>query len=199
MKTISAKNFDEIKNNLQAGAVFIYPTETCYGVGADATDAQAVRRVYEIKKRPNEKSAIILVADLKMAEKYAVFSAKARALAEKFWPGALTLVLPAKAGSDLAADLISESGEVAMRISGYILARKIVEVLGHPVVSTSANISGGKNIYKSEEITAVFSGANPAPDFFIDDGDLVENSPSTLVRVKDSETEVLRQGDLVIE
>ena len=198
MKVISAKNFEEIKNELRNDSVFIYPTETCYGIGADATNSQAVRRVYEIKKRPNDKSAIILVSDMQMAEKYAEFSAKARELTDKFWPGALTLVLPARAGSGLAPELISDSGEVAVRISGYILARELVNLVGHPIVSTSANISGGKNIYKSVDIISAFSSADSAPDFFIDDGDLVENSPSTLVRVRDGEVEVLRQGGLVI-
>ncbi|HOX60871.1 MAG TPA: L-threonylcarbamoyladenylate synthase [Candidatus Magasanikbacteria bacterium] len=199
MKIVAAKNFEEIKNELRnSDSVFIYPTETCYGIGADATDAEVVRRIYEIKKRPNDKSAIILVSDMQMAEKYAEFGDKARELANKFWPGALTLVLPARAGSDLAPELISDSGEVAMRISGYILAKKIVEFVGRPIVSTSANISGGKNIYKSSEINAVFSSANPAPDFFIDDGDLVENSPTTLLRVRGGEVEVLRQGGVVI-
>jgi len=198
MKTILAKKFEEIKNELQRGSVFIYPTETCYGIGADATDSQAVRKIYEIKKRPNEKTAIILVSDMKMAEKYAELDDKARELADKFWPGALTLVLPARADSGLAPELISESGEVAMRISGYILARKIVETMGRPIVSTSANISGGKNIYKSSEIISVFSSADLTPDFFIDDGDLIENSPTTLVRVRDGGVEVLRQGDVII-
>src|SRR3990167_2776288 len=91
------------KLSILKNSVFVYPTETCYGLGCDATNAQLIERIYAIKGRARAKPLSWIVADIKMAERYVVFSRRAYILAKKYWPGALTMVLPAKGTNDMRA------------------------------------------------------------------------------------------------
>lgn len=118
------------------------PTETVYGLAADAANARAVAAVYEAKGRPSFNPLIAHVADLRMARRIARFNARAEALAERFWPGPLTLVLPVT-DSQAVCDLARAGLDtVALRVPGHPLAHALIERLGGPVVAPSANRSG---------------------------------------------------------
>jgi len=118
------------------------PTETVYGLAADAADARAVAAVYEAKGRPSFNPLIAHVADLAMARRIAVFDARAEALAARFWPGPLTLVLPV-ADTQAVCDLARAGLDtVAVRAPGHPLAHALIEAVGGPVVAPSANRSG---------------------------------------------------------
>ncbi|WP_257815078.1 L-threonylcarbamoyladenylate synthase [Phenylobacterium sp. J367] len=127
---------------LKAGRLVLMPTETVYGLAADASNARAVAKVYEAKGRPSFNPLIAHVADLAAAQKVARFDDRARALAERFWPGPLTLVLPA-ADTQAVCDLARAGLDtVAVRAPGHPVAKALLEAFGGPVVAPSANRSG---------------------------------------------------------
>jgi L-threonylcarbamoyladenylate synthase len=127
---------------LRDGGLVAFPTETVYGLGADATNAGAVARLYEAKGRPSFNPLIAHVDSLAAAERIARFDAKSRRLAEAFWPGPLTLVLP-RAPSCPVSDLATAGLEtVAVRVPAHPVAHGILRAVGGPVVAPSANVSG---------------------------------------------------------
>jgi L-threonylcarbamoyladenylate synthase len=127
---------------LKAGGLAILPTETVYGLAADAGDAAAVARLFEAKGRPRFNPLIAHVADLAAVERLAVLDARARALAAAFWPGPLTLVAPYREGSGVCDLARAGLDTVAVRIPAHPAARAVLEAFGGPVVAPSANRSG---------------------------------------------------------
>src|ERR1700752_4943426 len=124
---------------LEAGGLVAFPTETVYGLGTDATDGQAVARLYEAKGRPVFNPLIAHVLDLQAAAALARFNADATLLAETFWPGPLTLVLPKAAGCPVADLATAGLDSIAVRLPSHAAARRIFERFGRPVVGPSAN------------------------------------------------------------
>lgn len=133
---------DEAAAALAAGGLVAFPTETVYGLGADATADAAVARVYEAKGRPHFNPLIAHVPDLAAAERLVVFTDPARRLAEAFWPGPLTLVLPRTAGCPVS--LLASAGldTLAVRVPDHPLALALLRAFGRPLVAPSANPSG---------------------------------------------------------
>jgi L-threonylcarbamoyladenylate synthase len=127
---------------LRAGRLIILPTETVYGLGGDASDADAVAAIFAAKGRPAFNPLISHVADLAAAEQIAVFDARARALAEAFWPGPLTLVLPVTPNTPVCDLARAGLDTVAVRAPAHPLARAVLAGFGGPVVAPSANRSG---------------------------------------------------------
>jgi L-threonylcarbamoyladenylate synthase len=127
---------------LAAGRLILLPTETVYGLGADAGDPLAVAAIFEAKGRPRFNPLIAHVADLDAAERIAVFDDRARALAEAFWPGPLTLVLPVRDRSRVCDLARAGLDTVAVRAPGHGKAREVLARFGRPVVAPSANRSG---------------------------------------------------------
>ena len=128
--------------SLAAGGLVAFPTETVYGLGADAQNGEAVARLYEAKGRPAFNPLIAHVADAGAGEHLARFSADALRLAQTFWPGPLTLVLPKRADCPVAELATAGLDSVALRVPDHPIARAIIEVFGKPVVAPSANRSG---------------------------------------------------------
>ncbi len=127
---------------LRAGGLVAFPTETVYGLGADATNPRAVARIFEAKGRPRFNPLIAHVLTLEEAERHGGFHAKARALAEAFWPGPLTLVVQRLAASTIAELACAGLPTVALRAPSHPTARDLLEAFGGPVVAPSANRSG---------------------------------------------------------
>ena len=135
---------------LQRGGVIAMPTDTLYALASDARDAEAVARVYAIKGREDGKPLPLFVADVAMAERYAVVSEMARSLAERFWPGALTLVLRKR--DDFESAALAGGETVALRVPDHPMARAVIEALDGPVTATSANRSGGLDPVAAEDV-----------------------------------------------
>jgi L-threonylcarbamoyladenylate synthase len=163
---------------LKDGGLVAFPTETVYGLGADATDARAVARLYEAKGRPSFNPLIAHVPDLAAAERVARFDAKSRRLAEAFWPGPLTLVLPRAPGCPVS-DLATAGLEtIAVRVPAHPVARDILRAVGGPVVAPSANVSG----HVSPTTAAhVFSDLAGRIDLIVDGGPVFVGVESTIV------------------
>jgi len=174
---------------LKDGGIIVYPTETSYGLGGDWTRASVHRRIMAIKGRPVGKQLSVIVSSLSSAERYVRFNRVARALARKFWPGPLSLVLPLK----------KSKNTLSLRVSPHPFASRLVRSLGRPLIATSANISGSETLYHAEAVFKEFQDRHARPDLIIDAGNLPRRRPSTVARVhEDGFIEVLRQGPISI-
>src|SRR3984885_3366171 len=127
---------------LARGGLIAFPTETVYGLGADATNAQAIARLYDAKGRPASNPLIAHVVDLAAGRALARFDADALRLAEAFWPGPLTLVLPKTAHCPVAELATAGLDTVAIRVPAHSVTQAILRAFGGAVVAPSANISG---------------------------------------------------------
>jgi L-threonylcarbamoyladenylate synthase len=177
---------------LGEGGLVAFPTETVYGLGADATNATAIARLYQAKGRPAFNPLIAHVGDLDAAQKIGRFDASARALAEAFWPGPLTLVLPKTAGCAVADLATAGLDTVAIRIPAHPVARDILRLFGGPVVAPSANLSG----HVSPTIAAhVQNDLDGRIDLIVDGGAVAVGVESTIVGIFNSPM-LLRPGGL---
>jgi L-threonylcarbamoyladenylate synthase len=175
---------------LAAGGLVAFPTETVYGLGADATNGQAVARLYEAKGRPAFNPLIAHVVDLEAARALARFNPVAARLAEKFWPGPLTLVL-AKAASCPVADLAAAGlDSIAVRVPHHAVAQQILKAFGKPVVAPSANRSGHVSPTTAAHVLADLRGRI---DLIVDGGATQVGVESTIVACLE-EPALLRPG-----
>ena len=140
----SPENIIRTVQVLRSGGLVGIPTETVYGIAANALDNAAVKRLYAAKNRPHDKPVIAFVADLEMAGKFAIFTPLAERLAFRFWPGQLTMVLEQQSDSELPC-IMSSDGTIAMRIPAKASALELLRQLSGPLAVTSANISGSKS------------------------------------------------------
>ena len=198
-KIIEAQvNMVEIADALRSGQTLIYPTETCYGLGCDASNSDAVEKIFAIKGRDKQKPCIVLFKDIDTVKKYAVLDPAVEEKILPHWPGSLTVVLPVQPNTNLSSLVISSEGKIACRISPHPFIQNLLHVFDGPLVSTSANFAGAPNIYTSEEIVEVFTEKNSSPNIFVDAGSLPPTPPSTIIEVEGETVKVLRQGEVII-
>ncbi len=200
MKIIAEKDADlaELVSALKEGKTIVYPTETCYGLGCDATNEIAVQRIFAIKGREKNKSVLMIASDADMVKQFVEWNDMIDTLARAYWPGPLTIVCPKKNTAALPSAVVAEDHTVAFRVTNQPFAHALVAAFGRPVVSTSANLAHGPNSYRIEEVERAFVESHVRPDILIDAGELPVRPPSTVVRVSGSDVAVLRQGKIVI-
>lgn len=180
---------------LRKGDVLIHPTETLYGFAASAAIGSAVRRVDHIKGRKPEESYLLLIRDADMARAHRItFDRTAEKLADRFWPGPLTLVLPAEAGASLSS--LGRQGTLAVRVSSDPFVQALFRHIDFPIISTSVNKSGEKPLTDPLLMEARFGRS---VDLILSRGVARESPPSTLVAVRDNAMTVLRQGAITEE
>ncbi len=181
---------------LKAGGVIVYPTDTAYGLGADATNLEAVGKVFRIKERSDGKPLPVIVGGVESAQGCVAFSADAEKLAHAYWPGALTLVLPAS--DTVLSDNIRGAGTVGIRVPGNEWCCKLAIALGHPITSTSANTTGTSPEYSIKEVRKNLGARGELVDLWIDGRELSVGPVSTVVSMV-HDTEVLREGAITRE
>jgi L-threonylcarbamoyladenylate synthase len=182
-KSDGRNKIEHIAHAVRGGAVFIYPTETIYGLGG-AWDVGGVKeRILSVKRKASDNPLILIAPDRNCFSKLPViFPHTAELLASEFWPGMLTLVLPSS----------SDERGIGVRVSDHPFVSELFRYLDQPIISTSANLSGEPYINDPEKIYSVFSGAI---DLFIDAGPLPPSLPSTVVRIyTDGTMRMLREG-----
>lgn len=180
---------------LKNGGLVIYPTETLYGIGADATNPKAVKKLTEYKNRPFGKAYSIAVENQKMAEKYVELNITAKNLYREFLPGPLTII--SKGIHKVAPGVESEDGTLGIRIPKYKLVIDIIEAFAKPITSTSANASYKKRPYTVSDILSNISDKQKSLiDLIIDAGELPQNDPSTVIDTTLDDPVVLRQGEI---
>jgi len=196
MKILNKENIDEIVSAIKQGKVLVFPTETSYGLGCDATNQESVDKIFKIKKRSNSKTLLVVVGSIKEAKKYLSWSKVLEEISGKYWPGSLTVVNDAKQGNDLSVGVAGQDNTLALRVSEDDFLKEVCHNAGCPLVATSANMAGEGNIYEFEKIKKVFD----KEDVILVDGDnLKEVLPTTIIKIKDEKLTVLRQGDLKID
>ena len=181
---------------IRRGGLVALPTDTVYGLAADATDDDAVASVFRAKGRPPDKPLIALVATQAMAEACADFSPPALALADAFWPGPLTLVLPRAAASPLSSLVHQGAPGVSLRIPGNETARAVVEAAARPLTAPSANPSGAPSPLTAAEVVA---GLGAQVALVIDGGRATERLGSTLLDLTGEPPRLLRAGVVTAE
>ena len=175
---------------LRAGGVVVYPTETFYGLGVDALNQKAIKKVFTIKGRSFAQPLLILIPEQDYLPRYVTeVSEKARRLMEHFWPGPLTMVF--SASPQLPSILTAGTKKIAIRISPHPIARALTSAFAGSLTSTSANISGEQSPATAKE---VFSHLGGMIDLIIDGGKTPGQMPSTIVDVTFSPPQLVREG-----
>lgn len=180
---------------LGAGGLVAFPTETVYGLGADARNPQAVAGIYEAKGRPSFNPLIVHVADTDAAATHADLPPAARALAARFWPGPLTLVVPSRV-SGLAEAVTAGLPTVALRVPAHPLARRLLAAFGGPLAAPSANPSGRVSATTAAH---VLDGLSGRIDAVLDGGACPVGIESTILGFDGDEPVLLRPGGIAVE
>ncbi len=174
---------------LTQGGVVALPTDTVYGLAADGRSPDAVRRVVELKGRSPDAPLPLLVADIAQAETVTgPLAGAALALAKKFWPGALTLVLPSRV--ELPAAVLRD-GMVGLRVPDDPICVRVIRLFGAPITGTSANLTGRPPAMTPDEVRRQFGNG---VDYVLEAGRAGGSAPSSVVRVSDTELTLLRAG-----
>ena len=183
------KILKEAVNIMKRGGLIIYPTETCYGIGADATNIESIKKIYEIKGRDPTKPIPILVSGLNMIKKYGIVTKQIEFLVKKFMPGPLSIVIKKER---LVSDVNQEG--ISFRVSSHPVASTLVKLLKKPITTTSANVSGRSSIYEIEKIIEIFE---EKVDMIVDYGDLPKIKPSTCIDMTDENNmKIIREGPI---
>lgn len=180
---------------LAAGELVAFPTETVYGLGGDARSDIAVARIYEAKGRPSFNPLIVHLPDLAAVEQIATLGPKARMLAQAFWPGPLTLVLPLRDGSVISPLVTAGLPTVAIRIPAHPLAQALLRALGGPIAAPSANPSGR---ISPTRVSHVMDGLQNRIAAILDGGPCAVGLESTIV-LADPDPVLLRPGGVPME
>lgn len=188
----SAEVFSRAVDALKCGEVIVFPTETFYGLGADAFNEAAVGRVILLKGRNPENPIPIIVADKEMLmEVVTDIPPTAQRLMDRFWPGPLTLILPAK--KNVPAPLQNRDGGVGVRISSHPFATRLARELARPLTATSANPSGKEPARTIGEAISYFS---EKLKIFLDGGRLEGKRGSTVVEIVQGKLRIIREGEI---
>lgn len=181
---ISDEDLEKAKNVIENGGLVVFPTETAYGIAADATNAFAVEKVYEAKDRPRSKGLTTIVDSLEKAEKFGDLSDDEKKVIDEFMPGPLTLVARKSEG---LPPVLNE--DFVFRISSGEVASRLSEI--GPITATSANISGESTSYSVGDISQELLDE---VDFVLDAGELQASETSSIVEINNGEVEVHREG-----
>jgi len=174
------------------GGTAVFPTDTVYGLGCDATNEQAVRKIFKIKKRKESQPLAIIVRDIAMAKKVAFVDKRLEKALNLVWPGAVTIVLWKK--YKLPEILTAKEQTIGLRIPDYKLTQFLAENMGRPFVATSANISGQQATNKIGEVLNYFEKSLGKPDLILDAGDLKFCEPSTVLDLSKTKPKITRIG-----
>ena len=192
MKEARAEAISAAVAALKGGGVIAFPTETLYGLGADALNLAAVEKVFQLKGREPTNPIPVLVANRKMLSSVVSdVPPLAEQLIARFWPGPLTIIFPAM--RDIPKPLVNATGGVGVRISSQPIAVELIQGLGRPLTATSANPSGKPPARSAQKAHEYFSGQI---DIFVDGGELTSQTGSTVVEILGGLLKIIREGEI---
>lgn len=174
------------------GGLAVFPTDTVYGLGCDATNENAIKKIFKIKNRQETKPLAIIVRDIAMAKKVAFIDRRLEKALNLIWPGAITVVLWRK--YKLPEILTAKEQTIGLRVPDYKLTQFLAENMGRPFVATSANISGEPATNKIGEVLRYFEKNFLKPDLILDAGDLKFCEPSTVLDLSKAKPKITRIG-----
>lgn len=196
---INKKNLKKIieiaKETIKEGRILVCPTDTVYGLIADATNKKAVKKLFKIKKRKNKKPIPIFVKDIKTVKKIAEINKEKEKILKKLWPGKITVILKRKKGLQLFG---VGKKTIGLRTPDYKLVNILLSKLKRPLTGTSANISGRKATTKIKEVISQFKNKKDLPDLILSAGNLKKSLPSTVIDLTKKKPKILRKGELKI-
>ncbi len=188
------ENFNRAGQLIKRGEIVAFPTETVYGLGANAFDVEACKKIYAAKERPADKPLTLHVATFEMIEQIAEINLAAEKLIEKFLPGPLTIILPKK---NIVPDFVTcNSKSVGVRFPNNAVAQKFIKIAGVPIAAPSANISGKNPPTTAQE---VFDNLSGRVEIILDGGKCDVGISSTIVDISNGELKILRQGIISAE
>lgn len=196
IQTADASGIARAAGRLQVGGLVALPTETVYGLAARADSAEAVAAIYRAKGRPDFNPLIVHVPDLAAAEQIAVFDDRSRTLAGRFWPGALTMVLPLQKTARIAPAVTAGLDTIALRCPAHPVMRAVLQACGVPLAAPSANASGGVSPTQAAHVAA---SLGDAAGLVLDGGACAAGIESTIVALRDTGWQVLRPGPVTTE
>lgn len=180
---------------LKQGGIIVYPTETCYGLGGDATNAHGVSKIIDYKSFKKGEPISIAVSSQQMAQEYVVLNETSKNIYKNLLPGPITVISNSLHQTDPRAEANNKT--LGIRIPNHNLALKLIEQFGRPITATSANISGGKTPYTVDDILSQLSDKKKKLiDLIIDAGKLPRRLPSSVVDTTLNEIKILRQGEI---
>ena len=180
----------EAADILRKGGLVVFPTETVYGIGADAFNEKACSRIFEVKKRPESKPLIVLISHIKDLENVVKEVPDiARPFIEKFWPGPLSIVF--KKNEKLPETVTACGDKVAVRLTSHPFIKELISETGFPLVAPSANISGNPSKTKAEDTFAELKGL---ADMIIEGDESLSGKESTIIDVTGEKVRILREG-----
>lgn len=190
---INSDGYADASEILKSGGLVAFPTETVYGLGANALNSDAVAEIYTAKKRPNFNPLIVHVLDLETAQRFAVFNKDTLLLANKFWPGPLTVVAPIKDKTNLSKLITAGLDTVAIRVPAHPVARKLLEIFNGPIAAPSANPSGS---ISSTSAAHVKSGLGGRIQAILNGGKCDVGLESTIILSNNRQCNILRSGGI---
>jgi len=204
MEVIKIKSFksdseiQKVVEILRGGGLIVYPTETLYGLGVDATSDTALEKLWEFKGERGDKPVLVAVDGQEMAEKYVEISILGKKVIQKYWPGSVAIV--AKSQGEVSKKAQGKTETLGLRMVDNKMVLKIVTFFGKPITSTSANVSGKVTARSLVEfLDTVPKEKQDLIDLFIDAGEIPESLPSTIVDTTGEEIRILRQGKVQVE
>jgi len=189
--TLSDGALEQILSFLREGGVIAFPTDTSYGLGADPFNDAAVRQIFAIKGRPETKPILLLVNSMEMAGRVAALSDRATALAERFWPGPLTMILPAR--ENVPSVVTAGTGTVGIRWGDAPFTQRLIGAFDRPITATSANRAGMPSTITASEVRKQLGDSI---DMIIDGGTLPSRGGSTLLDLTAVPARLLREGPI---
>ncbi|MFC1789524.1 L-threonylcarbamoyladenylate synthase [Patescibacteria group bacterium] len=199
LKTNQESQKDLIRKLISAikkGNVIISPTDTVYGLIADATNEKAINKIFKIKKRNKNKPLPIFVKDIKVAKNLAYVDKEQEKFLKSVWPGKVTVVLKRRQGIKIYG---VEKNTIALRVPDHKTISYLLKAISIPLVGTSANISDKPASTEIRKIIKQFKGKKNLPDLIIDAGNLKKSLPSTTISLISSGLKILRKGEVKIK
>ncbi len=191
-KNIDTEKIKIVSEKIKKGDIVIFPTETVYGIGTNALDETACKKVFTIKGRNEEKPLIVLISNQDMLKNIVKdINDTERKLMETFWPGPLTIIL--KKQSNISNIVTAGKDEVSVRMTSGMITRRLIEEAGVPIVAPSANLSGMPTGVNTEEIVKQFE---QKADYMLDIGNIQSDMTSTIVRVENKKIHIIREGKI---
>src|SRR6478752_6079065 len=187
---------DEAARLILGGSPVAVPTETVYGLAADATNAEAVARIYEAKGRPSFNPLIVHVPDLETAERIGEFPPQAHSLADEHWPGPLTLVVPLRETAGIASIVTAGLPTIGVRVPAHPAMQALLSATGKPLAAPSANASGAISPTRAEHVLKSLGGRIP---LIIDSGATERGLESTIVAATGGSLRLLRPGPIEVD
>ncbi|MGC9031496.1 MAG: L-threonylcarbamoyladenylate synthase [Minisyncoccia bacterium] len=192
----------DIEEKLNKRKIIVYPTDTVYGLISNAFDKKCVNLIFKIKKRPTNKVLPIFIKNFKTAEDFFILNKDQKKLIKKYLPGKVTFIVKVKENKKkyFPDGVITKDGKVGFRIPNFIFLNKLLSRLKFPLTSTSANISGNKDLLDIKEVIKEFKNKKYKPNLILDFGKLKKSLPSTVLDISEypPKIEIKRKGAIKI-